>query len=145
FYRLNVFPIKVPPLRERKKDIPMLLEHFAALYSKQTGSEKKQFSEDAVSMLTQYEWPGNVRELQNLVERLVTIIKDPMIRSKDIPNLGPRKIEPKDLTLKEAVNTFERQYIAEVLEAVGGNKSKAAEKLGIHRNTLLSKTSEPNS
>jgi transcriptional regulator with PAS, ATPase and Fis domain len=83
--------------------------------------------------------------LQNLVERLVTVIKDPLIRSKDIPNLGPRKAETKDLTLKEAVNTFERQYIAEVLEAVGGNKSKAAEKLGIHRNTLLSKTSEPDS
>ncbi|MFH1102517.1 MAG: sigma-54 dependent transcriptional regulator [Pseudomonadota bacterium] len=145
FYRLNVFPIKVPPLRERKKDVPLLLEHFTALYAKQTGKEKKQFSEDAVRMLTEYEWPGNVRELQNLVERLITITKDPVIRSKDLPSVGPRKAEIRDMTLKEAVNTFERQYIAEVLETVGGNKSKAAEKLGIHRNTLLSKTNEPDS
>ncbi|OGP56897.1 MAG: hypothetical protein A2V65_11405 [Deltaproteobacteria bacterium RBG_13_49_15] len=146
FYRLNVFPIKVPPLRERKKDVPLLLEHFTALYAKQTGKEKKQFSEDAVRMLTvEYEWPGNVRELQNLVERLITITKDPVIRSKDLPSVGPRKAEIRDMTLKEAVNTFERQYIADVLETVGGNKSKAAEKLGIHRNTLLSKTNEPDS
>ena len=89
--------------------------------------------------MTGYDWPGNVRELQNLVERLFTITKSSVIPHTDIPSLNISKREIKDLTLKEAVNEFERQYIGEVLEEVGGNRKKAAERLGIHRNTLLGK------
>jgi DNA-binding NtrC family response regulator len=143
FYRLNVFPIMLPSLRERKSDIPLLLDHFLALNAKKTGKPPKKFSAEAVEMLKEYDWPGNVRELQNLVERLFTIIRGDVIQMKDISmfdNVGMRKI--KDMPLKEVVNLFERQYIREVLESVGGNRKKATERLGIHRNTLLAKLSE---
>ncbi len=109
------------------------------LHAKKTGKAPKRFSEKAVEVLTEYDWPGNVRELENLVERLFTITKSPVIPHTDIPSLNISKKEIKDLPLKEAVNEFERQYIGEVLESVGGNRKKAAEKLGIHRNTLLGK------
>lgn len=141
FYRINVFPVNIPPLRDRKSDIPLLLEHFVDLHAKQTGKSKIRFSEEAVKTLMNYDWPGNVRELQNLAERLVTITKDPLIHAKALPPLtGSLKTGIKDLPLKDAVDAFEKHYIAEVLEDVGGNKTKAAEKLGIHRNTLLAKT-----
>lgn len=140
YYRLKVFPIKLPPLRERRGDISLLLDHFTARFSQQTGSPKKQFSQGAVSTLVNYDWPGNIRELQNLMERLLTIIPGPVIRKNDIPAFGSRRRELKGETLKEAVNSFEKQYISDILETVSGNKKKAAEKLGIHRNTLLAKT-----
>ena len=89
-----------------------------------------------------YNWPGNVRELQNLVERLCTIIPDASIRARDISAFDVIRKEIKHLTLREAVSSFERQYISEVLENVSGNKGLAAEMLGIHRNTLLAKTNE---
>ena len=142
FYRLNVFPIKLPPLREKRSDIPLLLNHFLNLHAKKTGKPPKRFSEKAVEVLIEYDWPGNVRELQNLVERFFTITKDSVIRHTDISSLDISKREIKGVTLKEAVNEFESQYIGEVLEAVNGNRKKAAEKLGIHRNTLLGKLSK---
>jgi len=143
FYRLNVFPIRLPPLRERKGDIPLLFNHFLELNLKKTGKPKKRFSEEAMETLKEYDWPGNVRELQNLVERLFTITKGEVIQMKDISmfdNFGRRTI--KDMPLKEAVNLFEKQYINEVLEGVGGNRKRAAEQLGIHRNTLLAKLTD---
>ncbi|MBC8391616.1 MAG: sigma-54-dependent Fis family transcriptional regulator, partial [Deltaproteobacteria bacterium] len=143
FYRLNVFPIRLPPLRERKGDIPLLFNHFLELNLKKTGKPKKSFSEEAMETLKEYDWPGNVRELQNLVERLFTITKGEVIQMKDISmfdNFGRRTI--KDMPLKEAVNLFEKQYINEVLEGVGGNRKRAAEQLGIHRNTLLAKLTD---
>ena len=142
FYRLNVFPIKLPPLRERKGDICLLLNHFLELQTKKTGKPQKRFSMKAIKHLEGYGWPGNIRELQNIVERLFTIIRKPVIRFKDISTLhtGKRQIKSiKNMSLKDAVNTFEKQYIAEALEFVGRNKKRAAEILGIHRNTLLSK------
>ena len=143
FYRLNVFPIRLPPLRERKGDIPLLFNHFLELNLKKTGKPKKSFSEEAMETLKEYDWPGNVRELQNLVERFFTITKGEVIQMKDISmfnNFGRRTI--KDMPLKEAVNLFEKQYINEVLESVGGNRKRAAEQLGIHRNTLLAKLTD---
>jgi DNA-binding NtrC family response regulator len=142
FYRLNVFPIKLPPLRKRKRDIPLLLSHFIELYAKNTGEHPKQISKKAIVVLQEYDWPGNVRELQNLVERLLTITKDSVIRSMDIYSLNIEKKEIKDMTLKEAVRSFEKHYISEILESTNGSKKKAAELLGIHRNTLLGKTNE---
>jgi DNA-binding NtrC family response regulator len=142
FYRLNVFPIKLPPLRDRSGDIPLLLNHFLELCSKNTGKPPKKMSEAAMKVLKAYDWPGNVRELQNLVERLVTISKGPVIHLTDIAPYQISKTEIKDKTLKEAVATFERQYITEVLDSMNWNRKKAAEKLGIHRNTLLAKTTE---
>jgi transcriptional regulator with PAS, ATPase and Fis domain len=142
YYRLAVFPIELPPLRERKGDIPLLLNHFLELNSMNTGKPPKIFSEKAVNILTEYDWPGNVRELQNLVERLFTISKGSVIHLKDISTFNISKREIKDTTLKQAVSAFEKNYISEVLESVDGNRKKAAERLGIHRNTLLSKTIE---
>ena len=139
YYRLNVFPIHIPPLRDRKSDIPLLLNHFPELQARSTGKSPKTFSNKAVSDLMAYDWPGYVRELQNLVERLVTITRGPVIHLADIPpfSLGRRKIE--DLTLKKAVQLFERQYISDMLEVVDGNKKEAARRLGVHRNTLMAK------
>ncbi|MFC1516187.1 sigma-54-dependent transcriptional regulator [Thermodesulfobacteriota bacterium] len=142
FYRLNVFPMKLPPLRQRRKDIPLLLNHFLKLHARKNGVPQKEISEELLDVLMDYDWPGNVRELQNLVERLVTITKGPVIHPKDISAFSIEKKETRNLTLKEAVKIFEKEYIAEVLETVGGNKKMAAEKLGVHRNTLLTKLNE---
>ena len=140
YYRLNVFPIKLPPLRARRNDIPLLLNHFLELNAKKTGKSPKKFSDKAIKVLKEYDWPGNVRELQNLVERLFTIIKDTVIHIENISTFTIDKREFKKSTLKEAVSAFEKDYIAKVLESVNGNRAKAAKQLGIHRNTLLAKT-----
>jgi len=142
FYRLSVFPINIPPLRKRKTDIPLLLEHFLACNAKNTGKPPKRFSKRAMNSLMRYNWPGNVRELENLVERTFTITKDAVIHLKDISifHIGSSKM--KDATLKEALSNFERQYIIEILDIVEGSRKKAAEMLGIHRNTLLVKMND---
>ncbi len=139
YYRLNVLPIKLPPLRERRGDIPLLLNHFLELYAKNIGKSPKIFSNEAVKVLTEYDWPGNVREVQNIVERFTTITKGSIIGLKDIATLDMGKREKKDMTLKEAVSAFENKFIFEILESVDGNRKKAAERLGIHRNTLIAK------
>ena len=142
FYRLNVFPIKLPPLRDRKSDIPLLVSRFLEIHSKKTGTQPKRFSKRAMNALMRYHWPGNVRELENLVERLSTIAKKSVIQLRDIyiPKKGTGKI--KNMKLKEAVSEFEKRYVSEILESVNGNRKKAAEILGIHRNTLLAKLNE---
>ncbi len=142
FYRLNVFPIKLPPLRARKDDIPLLLNHFIKLNAQNSGKPPKKISEQAMKVLIDYRWPGNVRELQNLVERLCTITTDSVIRLEDVSPNNVNKTDIKDMTLKEAVSLFEKGYISETLENVSWNRKKAANKLGIHRNTLLAKTTE---
>jgi len=142
FYRLNVFPIKLPPLRARKDDIPLLLNHFIKLNAQNSGKPPKKISERAMKVLIDYHWPGNVRELQNLVERLCTITKDIVIRLEDVAPDNVNKTDIKDMTLKEAVSLFEKGYISETLESVSWNRKKTADKLGIHRNTLLAKTTE---
>ena len=142
FYRLNVFPIKLPPLRERSGDIPLFLNHFFKLYANKSGRPQKGVSQNALKVLMEYDWPGNIREIQNLVERLCTIKQDLVIRLKDITSFSISKKKITDGSLKEMVSSFEKQYIAEVLEMVDGNRKKASEKLGIHRNTLLAKIHE---
>ncbi len=142
FYRLNVFPIKLPPLRDRKSDIPLLIRHFLEVYSKKMGKSPKDFSKRALNALLRYDWPGNVREIENLIERLSTVTKKPVIQLRDIfsPTRGTEKI--KDMKLKDAVSEFEKRYVSEILQSVNGNRKKAAEILGIHRNTLLGKLNE---
>jgi transcriptional regulator with PAS, ATPase and Fis domain len=139
FYRLNVLPIEIPPLRQRKKDIPLLFEHFFRINAKRSGKPAKTFSKEATKALMEYDWPGNVRELQNLVERCFTISRDSVIQLQDISVLSVAKPKIKDVNLKDAVDAFEQQYIGEVLEGVDGNRTQAALILGVHRNTLLSK------
>ena len=139
FYRLNVFPVNLPPLRDRKSDVPLLLNHFLALYSKRTGRDVQRFSEKAIDSFMAYDWPGNVRELGNLVERFATITRKEIIDIDDIssPDIVYESVKP--MTLKDAVNEFEKKFIGKVIDRVGGNRKRAAEIMGIHRNTLLGK------
>ena len=140
FFRLNVFPINLPPLRERKGDISLLIDHFFEFFSGKTGKAPKKFSQEATHALLRYDWPGNVRELENLVERLTTIIQTPVIHSQDISlSYIVLKNEITGLTLKDAIEAFEKQYIIETLESASGNRHEAAEILGIHRNTISRK------
>ena len=142
YYRLNVFPIKLPPLRERRDDIPLLLNHSLETHSKGRDIPAKRFSQEAVNILMKYDWPGNVRELENLVERLSTLCKEAVIQLRDIPMFTMTKAEIKDMPLKEAVKAFEKQYVGAVLEGVNWNRTRAAEILGVHRNTLAAKLNE---
>jgi len=142
FYRLNVLPISLPPLRERADDIPLLLDHFLNTYAKRRGAVMKQLTPAAVDHLCAYHWPGNIRELENLVERICTINPERIIRLANLPPLTAIGSHKEQLSLREAVQSFEKQYIQDVLGAVNGNKTEAARRLGIHRNTLLTKTKE---
>jgi DNA-binding NtrC family response regulator len=142
YYRLNVFPIKLPPLRERRDDIPLLLNHSLETHSKGRDIPAKRFSQEAINILMKYDWPGNVRELENLVERLSTLCKEPVIHLRDLPMFTMTKTEIKDMPLKEAIKTFEKQYVGAVLESVNWNRTRAAEILDVHRNTLAAKLDE---
>ena len=118
YYRLNIFPINLPPLRARTSDILLLLNHFLELFAKNTGKLPKEFSNMAIKVLKKYSWPGNVRELRNLVERLFTITKGSVIDLKDISTFKINKREMKDMTLKEAVNTFEMYFFSPIIKRV---------------------------
>ena len=142
FYRLNVLPISLPPLRQRKDDIPLLLDHFLHTYAHRRGKDVKKLTPAAVEHLSAYHWPGNVRELENLVERICTINPERTIRLANLPPLTTIGTQGKKLSLRDAVQAFEKQYIQDVLGATNGNKTEAARRLGIHRNTLLTKTKE---
>ena len=142
FYRRNVFPVKIPPLRDRKGDIPLLLNHFLALYSRKTGKKGQVFTEKALNALMAYDWPGNVRELESLVERFATITRKEVIDIHDISSPDVVSAPAKPMKLKVAVNEFEKNYIQNIIETVGGNRKRAAEILGIHRNTLLGKIND---
>lgn len=139
YYRLNVLPIHLPPLKERKSDIPLLVDHFLGRLSRKTGKPPKKMTERAVQVLMSYDWPGNVRELQNLVERMITVTAGPVIDLEDLDPAFQKRAISEGMSLKEAVAAFERQYIGQILAQCSSNRTKAAEKLGIHRNTLISK------
>ncbi len=152
YYRLNVIPIHLPPLRERKGDIPLLVNHFLKKFSK--GTDVKSIDENALMMLEAYDWPGNVRELENIVERLVILANGPTITLADIPETILRKsghvpipksseppaILPEDgLSLSEAVEQFEKTLILQALERTNGVKNRAAKLLKMNRTTLIEK------
>jgi len=143
YYRLHVLPLALPPLRERRDDIPLLLEHFLQMHAKRRGKAAKQLTPAAIDHLTAYHWPGNVRELENLVERICTVNPERTIRLGNLPPLAAiASKNGQQAPLREATQAFEKQYILSVLEAAQGNKTEAARRLGIHRNTLLTKTKE---
>ena len=148
YYRLNVIPIRVPPLRERLEDIPELTKRFIEDFYLKANLEPKEFSDEAVEVLMRYHWPGNVRELKNLVERLMIMSQDNIIRAKDIPfpfnqRLEARKEESESyLTIdsyKEARAVFEKAYIERKLREFKGNISQTAEAIGIERSNLHKK------
>jgi formate hydrogenlyase transcriptional activator len=139
YYRLNVFPVLLPPLRERREDIPALVAHFVEIYGRRMGREIEHIPVTTMSALTSYEWPGNVRELQNLIERAV-ILSDDGVLSNPLPVAGPLAIAtlPAATTLKDS----ERVLILRTLESVGwviGGPRGAASRLGLARTTLIHK------
>ncbi|HHY13636.1 MAG TPA: sigma 54-interacting transcriptional regulator [Thermoanaerobacterales bacterium] len=142
FYRLNVVPIKIPPLRERKDDIPLLTHMFLEKYNSKYDKAKR-FDTMAMLALENYEWPGNVRELQNFVERLVVVDDEPIISYNKISALmGQNSVTPDivngNLTLNEAVSKFEREIIKDALDK-HGTTYKAAEALGVSQSTISRK------
>jgi two-component system nitrogen regulation response regulator NtrX len=146
FYRLAVIPIEVPALRRRQEDIPLLVEHFARLFSAENGKRPKRVSVEALAYFLSYDWPGNVRELRNMVERLVIMAPGDVIGPEDLPPpLRPRESAPgvedtqRDKTLKEAREAFERAFIVAELSAQEWNMTRTAERLGIERSHLYRK------
>lgn len=144
YYRLNVVPIQIPPLRSRKEDIPLLINLFLHQYNEKY-NQSKHIEISAIELMQQYSWPGNVRELENIIEQLVVIIKEPAIGSNNIlkiidnSNLLGDYFEKSDLTLKEAVDMVEKQVIEKALKTYGSTH-KAARALGVSQPTVVRKT-----
>ena len=145
FYRLNVISIEMPPLRERRDDIPLLAESFLADIALKRGEDKKKLSAEAAEQLQEYSWPGNVRELENAIERAVILASNGMIHPAGLPDkVRLRKAEPfvsERAITNPSLEAIERAYIMWVLGSEGGNKSRAAEVLGIDTSTLHRKLS----
>ncbi|MBI2687630.1 MAG: sigma-54-dependent Fis family transcriptional regulator [Acidobacteria bacterium] len=144
FYRLNVIPFHVPPLRDRREDIGLLAEHFMVGFTSAYGRRRKEFSPEAMRMLEEYYWPGNVRELRNLIERIVIMNPQTRIDARHIPiNPSRRSVfdaeMPQFASLQEVREAAEREYIAKKLEEARGNISRAAELLGLERSHLYKK------
>jgi DNA-binding NtrC family response regulator len=142
FYRLNVVPIVVPPLRERAQDVPLLAEHFLRRATRDFNKRIEGLSPEAVAALQAYRWPGNVRELENVIERCVVLAEGPVIQLNDLPldvllpQQATRVRAAEALPLNEATDQFERQIVLRVLERVGWNLTEAGRILQIHRNSL---------
>jgi two-component system nitrogen regulation response regulator NtrX len=147
YFRLNVIPIFIPPLRARQADIPLLADHFMAGFAREYGRRAKTLSAEAVRELQRYPWPGNVRELRNVIERLMIMVPDETIGDADVAFLNRDVITPHVpvatgsdlLPLHAARDRFERQYILRVLAAQQGNMSRTAEALGVERSNLYRK------
>lgn len=136
YYRLNVFHIVLPPLRDRREDIPLLVDHFVRKYSQQMNKRIERIAPAAMNAIQQFEWPGNVRELENAVERAMVVAKAPEIREEDFSlRPGTTVVAPDGRTLDEV----EKDYILRVLEECSFNQTKAAEVLDIDRVTLHNK------
>ncbi|HMK49522.1 MAG TPA: sigma-54 dependent transcriptional regulator [Thermodesulfovibrionales bacterium] len=136
-FRLNVIPIIVPPLRERKEDIPELVEHFLEYFAAEYGQKPKKLSPDGLSMLQAYTWPGNIRELKNVIERFVIMNPSDNINARNILIGEPTRSDYFSFdTLREARDAFERDFIARKLEENNWNISKTAEILDIERSNL---------
>ncbi|MGH7494368.1 MAG: sigma-54-dependent transcriptional regulator [bacterium] len=143
FYRISVFPIKLPPLRERREDIPLLAAHFVEKCARQENKPVEGISSDALELLMAYNWPGNVRELENAIERAVVLSTGPEITPKDLPNtvraIGEKKIYESDNTLSSWIEKLEEEALRNALLENGGNISQTAKKLGIGRATIYRK------
>ncbi len=145
FFRLNVIPIVSPPLRARREDIPLLVEHFISSYCEENGLRKIEVLPEAMTVLQKYDWPGNIRELRNLVERLVIMAPSPQVSAADLPatlSQPARESGPRfggNLTLRQVREQAEKQHILTTLQTVDWNISKAARILDIDRTNLHKK------
>jgi DNA-binding NtrC family response regulator len=147
YYRLNVIEIRMPPLRERREDIPLLVDAFLKKCAEASRKAVKGLAESALALLMDYPWPGNVRELENVIERAVTLTRGEKVMPEDLPpaihgSRGDRKVidDAADRTLP--LEDVEKEYILRILEKTGGNKYQAAQLLGIDRKTLYRKLGE---
>jgi DNA-binding NtrC family response regulator len=143
FYRLNVVPIHLPPLRERREDIPHLVAHFVADFSRVYAVEPKRVTPEAMARIAQYRWPGNIRELQNAIERAFALSSEPEIREEDLPPavLRGESAQSASEELQQPIpfDELERRNIRAALRSAGGNKNEAARLLGIDRQRLYRK------
>lgn len=139
FDRLNVVPISLPPLREKKEDIPLLIIHFLQKSSEENRKQISHISPEALDILTQYSWPGNVRELRHTIERAVVLSTQPIILPEDLPKKMLEEVKGKEIQFPEELlplREVERRYVLKVLRETKGNKKKASEILEIDRTTL---------
>lgn len=139
FDRLNVVPISLPPLREKKEDIPLLIIHFLQKSSEENRKQISYISPEALDILTQYSWPGNVRELRHTIERAVVLSTQPIILPEDLPKKMLEEVKGKEIQFPEELlplREVEKRYVLKVLRETKGNKKKASEILGIDRTTL---------
>jgi two-component system nitrogen regulation response regulator NtrX len=137
YFRISVIPIEVPPLRERKEDIPLLVDHFIRVFCEENNKPSKEISEGAVRVLMSYHWPGNVRELKNLVERVVIMADEKSIKDTHVtPLLSEAKVVTTDKPLSDLVENFEKSLIISELRRMNWNVSQAASRLGIDRANL---------
>jgi DNA-binding NtrC family response regulator len=143
---LNVLPINIPPLRDRKEDIPFLAQHFVKKLRKDLGSTVESISDAAIQRLLEYHWPGNARELENVIERSMVLASSPVLAAADIkldtvPQARASSVDnflPEGMTLDQ----FEQSIIREALQRANGNKSQAARMLGLTRNALRYRLSQ---
>jgi DNA-binding NtrC family response regulator len=139
FYRINVVPLRLPPLRERGDDVRLLAEHYLEKFSKEIGKDLRGFTEDALNQMRRYSWPGNVRELRNLVERAVILSRGQSVEHIDIPAPGERTNHDEimsSLTMKEIVEEAERKYLVEILKSNNGNINDTAKSAGVNARTI---------
>jgi transcriptional regulator with PAS, ATPase and Fis domain len=146
YYRLNVLPLNIPPLRERKEDIPYLARFFIRKLSKDSGSHVESISDGAIERLMEYHWPGNVRELENTIERSLVLASGDVLEAADIRiDMAPKsRIGSADGFLPDGMtlDTYEQSIIREALHRANGNKSQAARLLGLTRNALRYRLSQ---
>ncbi len=144
FYRLNVIPFYVPPLRDRLEDVPLLADHFASEFTTSYGRKPKELTPEAYRVLQDYNWPGNVRELKNLMERIVIMNPQVRVDARHIP-LNPQRRQSLERSvdrfgsLQEVRESAEREYILKKLEETQGNVTRTAELLGLERSNLYRK------
>jgi transcriptional regulator with PAS, ATPase and Fis domain len=145
YYRLNIISIELPPLRERRVDIPLLIEEFIKKHAKHTSKKIESLSDETLAILMDYSWPGNIRELENVIERAIILSNGPVITPDDLPDFlnNQKQKEPQvaddNLKLKAALKSPEKDLIMKALNAVNWNRNEAAEVLGINRTTLYKK------
>jgi DNA-binding NtrC family response regulator len=150
YYRLSVIPLNLPPLRERKEDVPLFLQHFMDQFNRMRDRKLQGFSPGALHALMNYHWPGNIRELENLVDRVVVLKGQGIVEPEDLPDkmctiwtpspsAAMVEIPDEGFCLAIAVREFERELISRALQKADGVKNRAAQLLGIKRTTLIEK------
>jgi len=154
FYRLNVIPIETPSLRERRDDIPLLVQHFIEIMRREKGRPIESISSDALKLLCDYDWPGNVRQLENVVEQISVLSSEREIRVEDLPAQlrAPKeplpfeapRVSSQGIAFNDVVERIQRDLILQALELSHGNKNRAAQLLGLNRTTLLEKMKKMN-